>query len=163
MFRALLQTKPDFTLLLLRIALGASLLPHGLAKLGILVDGAPPLSEQIDKTVASLGAAFGLDPIWVYLLIAAEILAPIALIFGLLGRFAGLVVAGVMGTAAWQVMARHAGGTELIDLPHVKWWWFDSVGNASMGSYHLLAIAVGLVILIRGSGMLSLDRAFSKP
>lgn len=163
MFRALLQTRPDFAFFLLRVALGASLLPHGLAKLGIFVDDAPPLQESIDKTVQSFGQMFGLDPIWAYLAIAAEILAPIALIIGLFGRLSALVVAGVMGVAAWKTMEMKAGGTALIDLPHVKWWWLDLPGATSYGSYHILAIGVALAILIRGSGWLSLDRAFTKP
>ena len=163
MFRALLQTRPEFSLFLLRIALGITLLPHGLAKLGIFVDGAPPLQESIDKTVQIFERNFGLGPVWAYLATAAEILAPIALIVGLLGRFAALAVVGTMGVAAWKTMELKAGGTALIDLPHVKWWWMDMVGQTSYGSYHILAIAVGIAILIRGSGWLSLDRAFTKP
>lgn len=162
MFRPLLQTRPDFAFFLARVALGASLLPHGLAKVGITFDGSPDIQGGLDGTVQFFQNTFGLPPALTYAAIAVEILASLCLIFGFFGRIAALSVAGTMGVAAWKTLEGLAGdGT--VALEHVKTWWYDNPAmQTTYGSYHLLAIGVGLAIVIRGSGWLSIDRALSK-
>ena len=91
MFKALLRTPNDFAILWVRLALGASLLPHGLEKLG-LFDDTKGLGEALQFHAAKMAGLTG-TPEWAcYLGIAAEVLGSIALILGLFGRFSALCI-----------------------------------------------------------------------
>lgn len=153
--RALLKTPSDVAIFFVRIALGASLLPHGLAKLGLFDDPKVGFMDAIDKTATYFQSTFGFDPWMAYCVIAAEVLGSIALIFGFFGRFMALAVIAVMAGAAWK-----AGGIEAGEYLR---WWIDKPGETTYGSYHILAIGAAVAIVIRGSGALSVDRALTKP
>lgn len=143
MFKALLRTPNDFAILLVRLALGASILSHGLEKLG-LFDDALGLADAVQQSAETLAGITG-APVWAgYLAMAAETLGAIALILGFFGRFSALCIGGVMVVAAWK--AGHIESGELLT------WW-----RGTTGSYHLLAVGAALAILIRGSGALSID------
>ena len=155
MLKALLRTQNDVAILFVRLGLGASLLPHGLEKLGIFKTDSPGVFESMKASAAYLAETVGGAPWMGYLAIAAEVLGSIALIFGFFGRFCALCIAGVLAVAAWK-----AGGLEAGE--YLK-WWRDAPGATTYGSYHLLGVLCGLAILIRGSGALSLDRVLGKP
>jgi uncharacterized membrane protein YphA (DoxX/SURF4 family) len=92
-----------------------------------------------------------------------EVLGSLALIFGFFGRIAALGVIGLMGVAAWKTMAMQIAGGGAITAEVVKTWWYDNPQiQTTYGAFHILAVAVGLALLIRGSGALSFDRAMSK-
>ena len=149
MFKALLRTPNDFAILWVRLALGASLLPHGLEKLGLFQDG-PGLGDSMRNAAEFMAQATG-TPVWAgYLGIAAEVLGSVALILGLFGRFSALCIGALMAVAAYKV-----GGIEAGD---VLAWWRDKPGATTYGGYHLLALGASLAILVRGSGALSIDR-----
>ena len=149
MFKALLRTPNDFAMLWVRVALGASLLPHGLEKLG-LFDDSVGMGDAMTKSAEYMANATGTPVFAGYLGIAAEVLGSLALILGVFGRFSALCIGGLMAVAAYQV-----GGIAEGD---VLTWWRDAPGNTTYGSYHLLAVGAALAILIRGSGALSIDR-----
>ena len=160
MFRPLMQTRPDFAFFLARLALGLSLLPHGLAKIGIKFDGNMDIGGGLDQTVKYFSENFGLLPGFTYAAIAVEVLGSLFLIFGILARPAAAAVAVTMAMAAWKTLQGLAVVDEQqmpVTLEHVKTWWYDNPG-----SYHILAVGVAIAIMIRGAGWLSLDRAMSK-
>ncbi len=152
MFKALLRTPNDFAILWVRLALGASLLPHGLEKLG-LFDDEKGLGDAMRGAAEYMAQETG-APVWAgYLGIAAEVLGSIALILGLFGRFSALCIGGLLAVAAYRV-----GGIEAGD---VLAWWRDAPGATTYGAYHVLAIGACLAILVRGSGALSIDRTLA--
>jgi uncharacterized membrane protein YphA (DoxX/SURF4 family) len=149
MFKALLRTPNDFAILCVRVALGASLLPHGLEKLGMF-DDQLGIGDAMQKAAEFMAQATG-TPVWAgYLGIAAEVLGSAALILGVFGRFSALCIGALMAVAAYKV-----GG---IEVGEVLTWWRDKPGATTYGGYHLLAVGASLAILIRGSGALSIDR-----
>src|SRR5205807_817587 len=82
------------------------------------------------------------------LAIVTELVAPLALILGFGGRFAALGVAGLMIGAA----STHVPNGFFMN-------WFGALRPGAEGfEYHILAIGLAAVIIISGSGMLSLDR-----
>lgn len=152
MFKALLRTPNEFAMTLVRVGLGASILPHGLAKMGVFGEDA----GSIGKTIAMVESLeLGLPGWTAYLLIATEALFAAFLIVGFLGRLSALSIGMAMAVAAWTMGGLSAG--------LYKAWWLDAPGASTYGSYHLLAICCALAILIRGSGALSIDRLLARP
>jgi putative oxidoreductase len=85
-----------------------------------------------------------------FLAIAAEFFGGLGLIVGLLGRIASF---GIMCNMAVAVAMVHS---------HIG--FFMNWTGAQRGEgyeYHLLALGLGLVILVQGSGALSVDRWLS--
>jgi putative oxidoreductase len=143
-FSALLATDDSVALFLLRVTLGAVLLPHGLQKTvgwfgGYGFDG-------------SMGwfASMGIPALFGFLAIAAESLGAIALIAGIGTRIAALGAAGLMAVAALLV--------------HRQFFfmnWSGTQGGEGF-EYHLLAGAIALVLILGGGGRWSADRAITK-
>ena len=148
----LLRTRNDFAMLFVRLALGLSMLPHGLSKLGIWDDASTGLFDYAGERADMLATLVGGEPWMGWLAIVAEVVGSVVLIFGFFGRFCALAIAGVMGVAAWKVSGLDAMTTDA----WLNWWRSDP-----SGSYHLLALGAALAILIRGSGALSIDLALS--
>lgn len=145
---ALLRTPNCFAMLFVRVALGASLLSHGLEKMGLFEDGGPGMFEFMGNKAKELAGAVGVDPWLGWCALAAEVLGSVALILGVFGRFCALCIGALMVVAAWK-----AGGLE---AGHYMDWW-----RGIAGSYHILAVGASLAILIRGSGALSIDHALA--
>jgi putative oxidoreductase len=81
------------------------------------------------------------------LVILAESLGALALVFGLAGRFMAAGIAAVM--------------TGAILLAHAPNGFFMNWSGTQAGEgfeFHLLALALAAVVVVRGSGALSLDR-----
>lgn len=142
--RSLLRTSSDPVLLVARIALGSMLFAHGAQKvLGIF--GGRGL-EATFQFFDGLGVP---TPLAVAA-IALEFVGGPALVLGVLGRVVGLGTMVHMGVAAWLV-ARPFG-------------FFMNWANTQRGEgfeFHLLAIALALVVTVHGSGPLSIDRAMA--
>jgi putative oxidoreductase len=86
-----------------------------------------------------------------FLAICAEFLGGIGLLIGFLGRVAAFGIACDMVVAVWMVH-RHFG-------LFANW---SGLQKGEGYEYHVLAIAITLAIMIKGSGALSVDRALSK-
>jgi len=93
----------------------------------------------------------GIPGFLAFLAIAAEFFGGIGLILGFLGRVAAFGIVVNMAVA--------------IALVHVPFGLFMNWAGTQQGEgieFHLLAIALGIDILINGSGPLSVDRALSR-
>jgi putative oxidoreductase len=143
MLRRLTTTTADAGALAGRVTLGAIMIPHGLQHaLGFF--GGFGFSGTLDWMTATLGFPAPLAA----LAIATELVAPFALLAGLGGRLAALGVIGIMAGA----ITTHAPNGFFMN-------WFGKLPAGSEGfEYHLLAIGLAAVVVIKGSGALSIDR-----
>jgi putative oxidoreductase len=144
---AILKTDAQAGTTLLRIALGAIMLPHGAQHLFGWFGG-----YGFSGTLEWMTGTLGIPAAFAALAIVTEFFAPIALILGLGGRLAALGIAGIMTGAA------------LTHLPNGFFMnWFGSLPSGSEGfEYHLLVLFMAITLVIQGSGALSIDRALTK-
>ncbi len=144
---AILKTDAQASTTLLRIALGAIMLPHGAQHLFGWFGG-----YGFSGTLEWMTGTLGIPAAFAALAIVTEFFAPIALILGLGGRLAALGIAGIMTGAA------------LTHLPNGFFMnWFGSLPSGSEGfEYHLLVLFMAITLVIQGSGALSIDRALTK-
>jgi putative oxidoreductase len=138
----LLSTNPDWIQTIVRLILGVVFFAHGAQKL-LGWFGGPGLKG----TLRTMHDTLGLPASMAFLAVLAEFLGGVGLITGLLGRVAALGIGVVMLTAIVMVNGRY--GLFLN-------WFGDRKGHGY--EYHLLAIALAVVIIVRGSGAMSLDR-----
>lgn len=143
MIKALMRTSDDVAPTIARVVLGLVILPHGLQKTLGWFGG-----YGFEGTMGFLTGA-GIPALFAGLAIAAESLGALGLILGVLGRVAALGVAAVMATAAVMM---HRGS-----------FFMNWSGQQSGEGYefHLLAIGLALIVLLKGSGRMSVDRAIS--
>jgi putative oxidoreductase len=147
MFRKLIQTKNDCAIAVVRIALGAVMLPHGLQKSLGLFGG-----HGFANTLSFFQSGMGIPKPVGVLVILAESVGALALILGFVGRFMAFSIALTMIGAVAMVHAK-AGF-------FMNW---NSVGGKYEGfEFHILAIAMAVAVMIRGSGGLSIDLAIQK-
>jgi putative oxidoreductase len=143
MFLKLLATSDDWSLTLLRLVTGVVFFAHGAQKMlgwfgGYGFSGTMGFFTQMMHIPAPLA----------FLAICAEFFGGIGLIVGLLGRVAAF------GIATNMVVA--------ILLVHHRFGFFMNWSGQQKGEgfeFHLLAIAIAIVLMVRGSGALSVDRA----
>ncbi len=134
-------TDKMFAAVIARVFLGIAILPHGLQKaLGWFGGkGVLPSLEAMDGS--GIPYAVGV------LVIAAESLGALALIFGIFGR---LMSASIMVVMIGAVMLKHA-----------SYGFFMNWSGMQEGEgweYHLLAVGLCMVVIIMGSGAFSFDR-----
>lgn len=136
MIRSLSKLQP-WALTLLRLVLGVSMLYHGWEKLipaGGLSRGHPLAGvESFTHFVTTLGLPYWLG----YVSVVTEFLGGALLILGLLTRLSGLLIAINMLVAIWTVNMRH---------------------GYSSSEYSLALVSMALMLVVAGSGALSLDR-----
>jgi putative oxidoreductase len=147
MFRKLINTTGDPVIAIVRLVFGAVFFAHGAQKAlgwfgGYGFSGTMGFFTQ----QAHIPAPFA------FLAICAEFLGGIGLILGFLGRVAAFGIACNMVVAVAMVH-RHFG--------LFANWAGNQKGEGI--EFHLLALAIALAIMIKGSGALSVDRALSKP
>jgi putative oxidoreductase len=143
MLRKILGTTNDWTLTLLRLAMGVIFFAHGAQKaLGWF--GGYGFSGTMDffTKMMHIPAPFA------FLAICAEFLGGIGLIVGVLGRIAAFGIACNMIVAILMV---HAPNGLFMN------WTGQQKGEGI--EYHLLAIAIAIVLMARGSGAFSVDGA----
>jgi putative oxidoreductase len=138
----LLSTNPDWIQTIARLILGVVFFAHGAQKL-LGWFGGPGLKE----TMRTMHETLGLPASMAFLAVLAEFFGGLGLIAGLLGRVAAVGIAVVMVSAIVMVNGRYG---LFLD------WFGDRKGHGY--EYHLLAIALAAVIVVRGSGAMSLDR-----
>lgn len=142
MFRKLLATNNDIILLVLRLTLGIVMFPHGAQKLLGWFGGGGFSATMQGMT------GMGLPSVIVFLVIVAESFGSLGLITGFLTRLSALGITAVMLGAILTV--------------HSKVGFFMNWGGKQAGEgfeYHLLVIGIALVLMIRGGGAFSVDRA----
>jgi len=143
--RKWIATPNDWTLTLLRLAAGIMILAHGLQKtLGWF--GGPGFSAQMAGFEAG-----GIPAVFAFLAIMAEFLGGIGLILGALTRIAAFGLAVNMVVAVY--MFNWANGFFMNWSGRQKGEGFE---------FHMLAIAMAIVLMARGGGAASVDRALAK-
>lgn len=138
----LLRTSDDRMLTLVRLVLGSVMFAHGAQKALGWFGGA-----GFGPTLNYFGQNLGISTPLAVLAVAAEFIGGISLLFGLLGRVSA------MGIAINMIVA--------VGLVHWRYGFFMNWFGAKPGEgfeYHLLALAIALLIVVRGSGAWSLDR-----
>jgi putative oxidoreductase len=142
MLQDLLSTNPDWTLTIIRTILGVVFFAHGAQKL-LGWFGGPGLKE----TMRAMHDHLGLPLPLAFVAVATEFFGGAGLIVGLLSRVAAVGIGVTMLSAIVMVHARNG---LFMD-------WFGTRKPHGF-EYHLLALALALVLVVKGSGALSLDR-----
>jgi putative oxidoreductase len=142
MLRNLFSTDPDWTLTAIRFILGVVFFAHGAQKMFGWFGG-PGLKE----TVRTMHEFLHLPVPLAFLAVTSEFLGGMGLVVGLLSRVAAIGIGITMLSAIVMVHGRN--GLFLN-------WFGDRKGHGF--EYHLLAIALAIAIVVRGSGAASLDR-----
>ena len=145
MLQKLLQTRNDLALTFCRLILGIVFFAHGAQKVLGWFGG-----YGFSGTVGAF-TKMGMPVALVYFVMFVEFVGGLSLIFGLLSRLGGLGITALMLGAIMMV--------------HVHNGFFMNWYGAQKGEgfeYHLLAIALAVLIMVRGAGALSLDYAISQ-
>ena len=145
MFRKLLATSNDWTLTILRLVMGVVFFAHGAQKALGWFGG-----YGFAGTMGFFTQKMHIPAAFAFLAICAEFLGGMGLILGALGRIAAF---GIMCNMVVAVVMVHAQNGLFMN------WYGNQKGEGF--EYHLLTLAVGLVLVIRGSGALSVDHALS--
>ena len=143
--RALLRTADSLPLMIVRLALGIVMLPHGLQKTLGLFGGAGYSATMGMFTSQGMPAALA------FLVILGESAGSLGLIVGFLSRIAGFgiscVMLGAIGLMHWQ-------------NGFFMNWLGKQAGEGF--EYHILALGMALAVLVGGGGRASVDRAISE-
>jgi len=147
MFRKILGTTNDSLLAVLRIMLGAVFFAHGAQKMLGWFGG-----YGFSGTITFFTQQMGIPAPLAFLAIAAEFFGGLGLLLGFFARIAAFGILANMVVAILMVH-RHIG-------------FFMNWAGSQKGEgfeFHLLAVALGLAILIRGSGAFSIDGLLVAP
>lgn len=145
MWDTLVATREDRTVLLLRVSLALVIFPHGAQKLLGWFGGA--------GYAATMGffTQLGIPAVLAFLVIAFEFLGPLALLLGFMSRVAAFGIACIMAVAALAVHRPYG---------FFMNWYGNQQGEGF--EYHLLALAIAIAVLHKGSGAASLDRQLTR-
>jgi putative oxidoreductase len=144
MLQKLMQTHNDLALALARFILGIVLFAHGAQKVLGWFGG-----FGITGTL-NMFAKFGMPAGLVYFVMFVEFFGGLSMLFGLLSRLAGLGIVALMLGAIFTVHLQNG-------------FFMNWMGNQKGEGFefHLLVIAIAVLVMLRGAGALSLDRAIS--
>lgn len=145
MFRRIFSTPNDFTFTMVRLVLGLVFFAHGAQKMLGWFGG-----YGFHGTMGFFTQQMGIPAPLAFLAICAEFFGGLGLLVGLLGRIAAL---GIIVNMLVAIATVH----------HVNGFFMNWTGQQKGEGfeYHLLAIALALVIIIKGSGAASIDRAIA--
>jgi putative oxidoreductase len=145
MSRFLFATSDELTLTIARLILGIVFFMHGAQKTLGWFGG-----YGYHGTMQFFTQSMHIPPVFAFLAIMAEFLGGIGLIIGFFSRIAAFGIAINMLVAIFMI--------------HCHNGFFMNWSGMQKGEgyeYHLLALGLCLVILAKGAGALSLDRAIS--
>jgi len=145
MFHKLFATSNDFALTVVRLILGVTFFMHGAQKMLGWFGG-----YGFHATMGTFTHYLGIPAPLAFLAICAEFFGGLGLLVGLLSRIAAL---GIMVNMLVAIATVH----------HVNGFFMNWTGQQKGEGfeYHLLAIALAIVVLIKGSGAVSIDRAIA--
>ena len=141
MFQKMLHTHNDLALAFVRIILGIVFFAHGAQKMLGWFGG-----YGFSGTVGAF-TKMGMPAALAFFVIFVEFFGGLSMIFGLLSRLGGLGIAALMVGAILTVHIHNG---------FYMNWYGNQKGEGF--EFHLMAIALAVLILIRGAGALSLDR-----
>jgi putative oxidoreductase len=146
MFRKLFATDKGLSGTVLRVLLGAVMLPHGAQKVLGWFGG-----RGFNASMTSFESGFHIPTIFALLAILAESVGAVALIAGFFTRVAALAISVNMVVA--------------VALVHGKVGFFmnwTGTGKGEGFEYHILAVAIGVALMIMGGGRWSVDGVIAK-
>ena len=145
MFRKLVSTSNDYTLTIVRLVLGVTFFMHGAQKMLGWFGG-----YGFHATMGFFTQQMGIPAPLAFLAICAEFFGGLGLLVGLLSRIAALGIIVNMLVA-------------IVTVHHVNGFFMNWTGQQKGEGfeYHLLAIALAIVVLVKGSGAISIDRAIA--
>ncbi len=151
MLKKLFQTNDEAALLILRVLLGIVFFPHGMQKLFGWFGG-----PGFGGTMHMFTANMGIPALFAFLAIMAEGLGSLGLLSGLLTRVAAFGITVDMIVAVYMI---HWHNGFFMN-------WFGAMTSEGKPAgegfeYHLLVIAIGLALMIKGGGKWSIDRAIA--
>ena len=141
MIRRLFKTDGTISGTILRVLLGIVIFPHGAQKLLGWFGGG-----GFDASMRMFESNFHIPTIFALLAILAESVGAVALIAGFFTRVAALAISVNMLVA--------------VALVHGKVGFFmnwTGTGKGEGFEYHILAVAIGLALMIKGGGRWSVD------
>jgi putative oxidoreductase len=143
--KALFRTEDSLSLLLVRLALGIVMLPHGMQKtLGFF--GGPGFSGTMGFFTSQ-----GMPALLAFLVILSESLGSLGLIVGFLTRVAAFGCAAVM-----------LGAIGMVHWSNGFFMNWDGKPSGEGFEYHILALGVALALLVGGGGKASVDRGLAE-
>jgi putative oxidoreductase len=145
MFKKLIQTDDDTATMVLRVLLGVVFFPHGMQKLFGLFGG-----YGFSGTMGWFTGNLHIPVIFAFLAIMAEGLGSLGLLTGLLTRVAAFGVTVNMIVAVY--------------LLHFQYGFYMNWSGKQPGEgyeFHILVIAIGIALMIKGGGMWSVDRVLA--
>jgi putative oxidoreductase len=142
---ATLATERDWATTVARVALGAVMFPHGAQKLLGWFGG-----YGFTGTMGFLTGQVGLPTPLAALVILLESLGAVALVLGVAGR---AMAAGILAIMIGAVATTH--------LQHGFFMNWSGAQGGEGFEYHVLAAALAVVVMLRGSGAASVDRALA--
>jgi len=145
MFRKLLATSNDWTLTILRLVMGVVFFAHGAQKALGWFGG-----YGFAGTMGFFTQQMHIPAVFAFLAICAEFLGGMGLIVGALGRI-----------AAFGIMCNMTVALLMVHRPNGLFMNWTGQQRGEGFEFHLLALAIGLVLLIRGSRALSVDHALT--
>ena len=137
-----IKTDSSLVGLIARLFLGVVIFPHGAQKVLGIWGG-----HGLDAVMNSFHEWFGIPHFITFLVALGEFAGGILLIIGLFSRFAAFSIILIMLGAIYFVVHDH----------FFMNWYSEQRGEGF--EFHLLAIALGVVVLITGSGRFSIDKA----
>ena len=143
MLRKIFHTNDDAALLVLRVLLGVVFFPHGMQKLFGWFGG-PGFSGMMDMFTTKMA----IPPIFAFLAIMAEGLGSLGLITGFLTRVAAFGITVNMIVAVYLLHWQNG---------FFMNWFGNQKGEGF--EFHLLVIAIGIALMIKGGGKWSVDKA----
>jgi putative oxidoreductase len=146
MLKKLIQTPNDTAALVARLTLGVVMFPHGAQKVLGWFGG-----YGFSGTMGFFTGQMGIPAVFAFLAILAEFAGSLGLITGLLSRVAAFGIASVMLVA---IFMGH------LDNGFFMNWFGNQKGEGY--EYHLLAIGLALIVMIRGGGKYSVDQKLSE-
>jgi len=145
MLKKIINTENDYVALVLRLALGYVFFFHGMQKLTTMFGG-----YGYTGTMGFFTQKLGIPAVFAFLAIMAEGLGWVGLITGLLTRIAAFGITVNMIVAVKMLHFQNG----------IFMNWFGNQKGEGY-EYHILAIAIGIALMIKGGGALSVDRALS--
>ncbi|HEX2091351.1 MAG TPA: DoxX family protein [Longimicrobiaceae bacterium] len=146
MLKRLIHTDDDLATFVIRVTLGLVVAAHGAQKLLGWFGGHGPA-----ETTEMFQRAFGIPVALGWMVVLSDSLGALALVLGIFGRLAAAGTGLVMLGAIYFV--------------HGRWGFFMNWYTQPRGEgfeFHLLALAMVIAILIRGSGRWSVDRVLTR-
>lgn len=144
--RKLLSTSNDFTLTIVRLVLGVVFFIHGAQKMLGWFGG-----YGFAGTMGFFTQQLHIPAVFAFLAICAEFFGGLGLLVGLLSRVAAF---GILCNMVVAVLTVHIHNGFFMN------WTGQQKGEGY--EYHLLALALLLVVIVRGAGAFSIDGALSR-